>query len=219
MHRLYKHFKGKPYRYIGTGKFSESMEDMAIYETLYDNPDGKLWVRPTKIFHEVIERDGKKSARFRAVPILVDLIENLPDDDLIRDVLDVANKVLKPISLETFKAKLSRKKQPLIIVCRIDNQVVGFKVGFEESPTTFYSWLGGVDPGFQRLGVASALMDSMTKWCVNKKYEWLETKTTNNNKAMIILNILSGFEVSDVKTDKHGVKKITMSKNLHKSMK
>jgi ribosomal protein S18 acetylase RimI-like enzyme len=214
MHRFYKHFKGKPYRYLGTGKFSESLEEMAIYETLYENPEGKLWVRPKKMFDEVIERDGEKITRFQAVPLSIELFESLPNDELIRDILIVANKVLKPTSLETFKAKLIGKKNPVIVLCRVDNQVVGFKVGFEKSPTTFYSWLGGVDPAFQRLGVASALMDNMTNWCIRNRYESLDTKTTNNNKAMIILNIISGFEVKDLMIGKNGVKKILMSKDL-----
>lgn len=214
MHRFYKHFKGKPYRYIGTGKFSESLEEMAIYETLYDNPEGKLWVRPKKMFDEVIERDGKEIVRFRAVPLSIEMIEKIPNDELIREFLLVADKVLKPTSLETFKKKLIEKKNLLIVLCRVDNQVVGFKVGFEKSLTTFYSWLGGVDPAFQRLGVASALMDNMTNWCIRNRYESLDTKTTNNNKAMIILNIISGFEVKDLKIGKDGVKKILMSKDL-----
>ena len=187
---------------------------MTVYETLYENPEGKLWVRPKSMFEEVIERDGKKLARFRSVPFSIDTVEKLPDDNLIKDILSVANKVLKPISLEAFKAKLTGKKHTLVLVCRIENQIVGFKVGFEESHASFYSWLGGVDPAFQRLGVATALMDTMTKWCEHRGYETVETKTTNNNRAMIILNVMSGFDVSGVQTDKNGVRKILMSKNL-----
>jgi GNAT superfamily N-acetyltransferase len=214
MQRFFKHFKGKPYRYFGTAKFSESLEEMTVYETLYDNPEGKLWVRPKAMFEEIIERDGQKMARFRPIPLSIDVLEKLPDDDVIKEILSVANKVLKPISLETFKAKLIGKKHPLLLLCRIENQIVGFKIGFETSPTTFYSWLGGVDPAFQRLGVSSPLMKHMTEWCEHRRYESVETKTTNSNRAMIILNIISGFDINDVQVDKKGVKKILMSKDL-----
>ena len=63
----YKHFKGKEYRVIGVGKHSETLEEYVIYESLYDNPESKLWVRPIDMFNETIERDGKSVKRFKYV--------------------------------------------------------------------------------------------------------------------------------------------------------
>ncbi len=214
MHRFYRHFKGKPYRLIGTAKFSESLEDMTVYETLYENPEDKVWVRPKAMFDEVIERDGKKIARFRPVPQVIEKLEALPDDGIGEEILNIANKVLNPMSLDKFKEKFSDKKNTLILMCRIENELVGFKVGFEQTPGTFYSWLGGVDPSFQRLGVATAMMNSMFDWCRSRGYTSVETKTTNTNRAMILLNVVSGFDVIDIKPDKNGVRKILMAKNL-----
>ncbi len=31
--KLFRHYKNKPYKYIGTAKHSETLEDMVIYET------------------------------------------------------------------------------------------------------------------------------------------------------------------------------------------
>jgi hypothetical protein len=31
---------------------------------LYENPHGKLWVRPKEMFFEEVEREGKKFPRF-----------------------------------------------------------------------------------------------------------------------------------------------------------
>lgn len=63
----YKHHKGKFYRVLGVAKHSETLEDYIYYECLYDNPNGKYWIRSKKMFLELIEKDGKKVPRFALV--------------------------------------------------------------------------------------------------------------------------------------------------------
>jgi hypothetical protein len=61
----YKHSKtGNFYRVIGIAKHSETLEEIVIYEALYDNPRSKLWARPKKLFEEEVELNGKKVPRF-----------------------------------------------------------------------------------------------------------------------------------------------------------
>ena len=62
---IYEHFKGKRYKVIGVGRHSETLEDMVIYQELYD--DKGLWVRPLAMFTEIIERDGKRIPRFKYI--------------------------------------------------------------------------------------------------------------------------------------------------------
>jgi len=214
MHRFYRHFKGKPYRFIGTAKFSETLEEMAVYETLYENPEGKLWVRPKSMFNEIIERDGKSTPRFHLLPLVTDKIEGLPSETVVQDILKVANKVLRPLDRETLVKKILENKNSLVLTCSIGNHIVGFKSGFEQSSSIFYSWLGGVDPDYHRLGVGSALMEAMFSWCKAHGYSKIETKTTNSNKAMIVLNVISGFDIVETQVDQNGLKKILMVKNL-----
>jgi len=40
---------------------------MVVYEALYENPEGKLWVRPLKMFIEEVEVNGKKVPRFEYI--------------------------------------------------------------------------------------------------------------------------------------------------------
>lgn len=63
----YRHFKGMLYNVIGIAKHSETLEELVVYEALYDNPRSKLWVRPLKMFTETVERDGKVMPRFEYV--------------------------------------------------------------------------------------------------------------------------------------------------------
>lgn len=64
----YQHSKsGRFYKVIGTAKHYETLEDLVIYECLYENPQSKLWVRPMKMFLEEVELNGKKIPRFKFV--------------------------------------------------------------------------------------------------------------------------------------------------------
>ena len=64
---IYKHYKGKLYRVLGVAKHSETLEELVVYETLYDNPTSKLWVRPKKMFEETVELEGKTMPRFKYI--------------------------------------------------------------------------------------------------------------------------------------------------------
>ncbi|MBR3222255.1 MAG: DUF1653 domain-containing protein [Kiritimatiellae bacterium] len=63
--RTFRHFKGNLYRLEGLAKDSETLEEMVVYRSLYG--EGGLWVRPTKMFFESIQRDGKTMKRFELV--------------------------------------------------------------------------------------------------------------------------------------------------------
>lgn len=58
----YKHFKGNEYEVIGLAKDSETLEDLVVYKALYG--DYGLWVRPLKMWNELVEKEGKKYKRF-----------------------------------------------------------------------------------------------------------------------------------------------------------
>ena len=64
---IYKHYKNKKYRVIGIAKHSETLEDLVIYEALYDNEVSKLWARPISEFTDEVEYNGKKVKRFERI--------------------------------------------------------------------------------------------------------------------------------------------------------
>lgn len=62
---IYKHSKsGNEYKVHFIAKHSETLEDMVVYEALYGNDKSKYWVRPVKMFEEIVEIDAKKVPRF-----------------------------------------------------------------------------------------------------------------------------------------------------------
>lgn len=61
---IYKHYKGGMYKVLGLAKHSETLENLVVYEALYDNQTSKLWVRPMAMFEDLVEVDGKQIPRF-----------------------------------------------------------------------------------------------------------------------------------------------------------
>ena len=61
----YTHYKQKSYKVIGLAIHSETLEELVIYEALYENPLGQVWARPTKICLESIETPTYKGPRFQ----------------------------------------------------------------------------------------------------------------------------------------------------------
>lgn len=59
------HYKNKKYRLVGVARHSETLEEMVVYEALYENNLGALWVRPKKMFMENVTVDGYSGPRFR----------------------------------------------------------------------------------------------------------------------------------------------------------
>lgn len=64
---IYEHYKGNKYKVIGIAKHSETLEDLVVYEPMYENKTAKLWVRPLAMFEEEVEIDGQKVPRFKYI--------------------------------------------------------------------------------------------------------------------------------------------------------
>lgn len=62
---VYRHFKGNLYEVIGVARHSETLQEMVVYKALYG--EGDMWVRPSDMWDEVIERDGKLIKRFELI--------------------------------------------------------------------------------------------------------------------------------------------------------
>ena len=61
----YRHFKGGQYEVIAIAKHSETQEEMVVYRALYG--EKSLWVRPARMWNEVVEKDGKTYQRFTLI--------------------------------------------------------------------------------------------------------------------------------------------------------
>lgn len=80
----YKHFKGKEYQVLGMCLHSETKEQMVIYQALYGNQ--LVWVRPAKMWNEVVKTDTYKGPRF--VPVSDVESDGLPFPQSITELSD-----------------------------------------------------------------------------------------------------------------------------------
>jgi len=211
--RFYKHYKNKPYKFIGIAKHSESLEDLVIYETLYGNQLGSLWARPKEMFFESITLNGIEKKRFRKLDLEIEAFADLEESHIDR-ISKLAEYIFSDWDFNDFKTKLKSHTGIYLLIAKIENQEVGFKLGYEKDNTTFYSWLGGVLPEFRGLGVASDLMVFQQEGCIKKGYKLIQTKTKNKFKEMLLLNIKSGFQIIGFEEVAGGESKIILEKKV-----
>ena len=62
---IYRHFKGGEYEFICLAKDSETSEELVIYKEV--GGEGKVWARPSAIFYQYVDVDGKQVPRFDLV--------------------------------------------------------------------------------------------------------------------------------------------------------
>ena len=122
---------------------------------------------------------------------------------------------VNPYSKDELKKRLLVAN--LMLIAEIDEQLVGFKCGYERDSGTkkFYSWLGGVLPKFRKQGIAERLLEKMEHWCLERGYEVLEFKTFNEHKSMLIFALKNNFEIVDVRySEKDDRRRIVLQKEL-----
>lgn len=220
---FYRHFKGKPYRVRGMARHSETLEELVLYEALYPNELGRVWVRPKAMFEEAVNKEGVTRPRFQRIQFDV-----RTDIDPLDPRLQVLiHRIFPKPHPVPFSERLKATSQHLCLVAVEGEKIVGFKLGHAALPEearasavssseAYYSWLGGVDPEYRGLGIASLLMHEMTSWCRGQGFRYLLTKTTNQHPDMIRLNVRHEFEVVAVLPEPNGELKILMKLDLLK---
>ena len=207
--KLYRHYKNKLYKYLGVVRHSETGEDLVLYETRYDSPGGKTWVRPKAMFHELV--DG--APRFAEVPVEIREHVAIGAAEL-RDVAVLMETCFGQWDPKWFHGTFDNRRKFHLLLARIDGQPAGFKLGYERNPREFYSWLGGVAPAFRGIGLAGELMRRQHEWCRAQGHARVQTKTQNRFRDMLLLNLRHGFDVTGTQASDEGGMKIVLEKNL-----
>lgn len=84
-----------------------------------------------------------------------------------------------------------------ILLAHLDGATVGYKVGYGESASTFYSAKGGVLAGWRRRGVARALLERMEDEARRLGYVRFAFDTfPNKHPGMTVLGLTVGYAVT-----------------------
>ena len=103
---------------------------------------------------------------------------------------------------------------PDLLLAEHHGMPVAFKLAYRTSKSRYLSWLGGVDEGYRRLGIASRLMDLQHDHLRSIGVEAVETRTRSNNRPMLILNLRAGFDIVGFETDAFGRSLVMQRKQL-----
>lgn len=90
----------------------------------------------------------------------------------------------------------------LILIAIVDNNPVGFKVGYALDNTTFYSWMGGVLPTYRTQHIAQKLTEYQEAWAKEQGIKKIRFKTRNYLKPMLIFALKNGFHITEVERHK-----------------
>ncbi|MGM0847077.1 MAG: GNAT family N-acetyltransferase [Bacillota bacterium] len=140
------------------------------------------------------------------------IFNSMPDSDVLAAIIEL-HKVIFGTSDDLIN-KMESKNKILVVTAMTGSKVIGYKIGYKLNNDKFYSWLGGVDPNYRKLGIASGLMEKQHQYLKKNGYSVVQTKTMNKWRKMLVLNIKNGFDVIDTYIDEKGLHKIVLEKKL-----
>lgn len=121
----------------------------------------------------------------------------------------------RPLTHEILAERLDGKTS-LILLAFVEGELAGFKLGYEQEETIFYSWLGGVALDFRRLGLAQSLLEYQETWARRQGYNHIQVKTMNRFPGMLNLLINNRYMITELKADPRSLvdHKLHLSKTI-----
>ena len=116
--------------------------------------------------------------------------------------------------IHAVKWRLDTMPDLTVFLARLDQKLIGYKVGYTTAYNRYYSWMGAVHPDFRRQGIARKLMEMQHKWLDTSRFELIETQVAKTNIAMITLNTEAGMKTTGMTVSKHGEPYLSMQKWL-----
>ena len=141
--------------------------------------------------------------------------EGMPDDEVLEGVAQVSVEVFGPgWTVESLREALRGRPRIYTQLALDGDRVVGFKLGYEQRPYYFESWIGGVTASARRRGIADELQRQQHAWCVAQGFRIVTTITSNDNAPMIILNLRHDYRVVGSFFDREDHVKLILQKRL-----
>ena len=137
-----------------------------------------------------------------------------PENKIYKEIVKLYSELFNDADLLFFKQRIEEHPKLLSVLTYSKNLLIGFKVGYPYDNETFYSWIGGVLPNHQQQGVGAHMAKIQEDFARNNGYKKLRTKSMNTYKAMMILNLKNGFDITSVYTNTKNQTKIVFEKQL-----
>lgn len=133
---------------------------------------------------------------------MADALIDIVGMDEVPTIVELYNQVFRPPRDEaSFMRRFRGRYNILQMIARVQEQPVGFFMGFELKPTVFFSWFYGVLPDFRRQGIASQLMDAVHDWAQQHEYDAIRFECHNQHRPMLHLSIALGYDIVGIRWD------------------
>ena len=115
----------------------------------------------------------------------------------LEDAVDLAHQIPEfdnSYDINEYKKRLLNDH--LVLTAHIENEIVGFKIGYDRfNDGSFYSWMGGVLPENRNQSIADMLADYQENWAKNNGYSSIRLKTRKKHEAMLSFSKKRGFVI------------------------
>ncbi|MFT3786970.1 MAG: GNAT family N-acetyltransferase [Tepidisphaeraceae bacterium] len=140
----------------------------------------------------------------------------IADDKLLPQAVELHNQIFRPRrETDFFKRRFLGRYNCLTLIARMDDQPVGFWIGFELKPGMFYHWLGGVVSDVRKHGVGRQLHEAQKSWAKDHGYEFIRCECLNHQREFIHFAIATGFDIVGIRWDStHADNLVVFEKNL-----
>ncbi len=132
-------------------------------------------------------------------------------EELVIDMVDPAdasliahlhNAVFRPERpAEAIARRYEGRPNVLCLGASINNDAVGFYIGFELKPAVHFAWRVGVVPSARRMGIASQLMQFAQHWARERKYISIRFECSNTHRPMLHFGISEDYEIVGMRWD------------------
>ena len=133
---------------------------------------------------------------------MADAIVDLVGPEDLPVIVSLYNQIFRPArDLDSFRRRFRGRDNVLQLVARVGEKPVGFFLGFELKPDTFFAWFYGVMPEFRRMSIGSQLMEAAQGWATQHEYESIRLECHNTHRPMLHLAIELGYDVIGIRWD------------------
>lgn len=130
--------------------------------------------------------------------VVIDVVES----DELPEIVEMFNHIIRPPrELDVFRRRFQGRHNVLQLIARRGDAAVGFFLGYEIKPDTYYAWFYGVLPDERRSGVGSQLMEAAQEWAAKAGYETFRLECYNEQRPMLHLAIQLNYNIVGIRWD------------------
>lgn len=151
---------------------------------------------------------------------MADATIDVVDITELPQIVELYNGIFRPArTLESFQRRFMGRHNTLQLIARVGDKPVGFFLGFELKPDTFYAWFYGVLFDARRMGVGSQLIEAAQGWSAQNGYESIRLECHNQHRPMLHLAIDLGYDIVGIRWDgDRGANLVIFEKNLQNGL-